>query len=146
MHRQVSSSAQFGIDFEYQGAHTLLSLRGELDALSVPAFAGVLNTLVERGARSVTIELSELRFCDIGGLRAMAELAARLHAVDGSVEVLAPSILLRMLELSDLESLFHIEDSPARSCAPLIDGQLGPAARSGRPRADSPPRLSSGAA
>jgi anti-anti-sigma factor len=111
VHRPKSSSAQFGIDFDYDVDTTFLSLHGELDALSVPAFAGVLRALAERGARSVTIDLSDLRFCNVGGLRAMAELAARLHAVDGKVEIRAPSILMRMLELSDLQSLFVIDDA-----------------------------------
>ena len=89
---------------------TTLRLWGELDALSVPAFAATLAALDERGARFVTIDLSDLRFCNVGGLRAMTELAARLHARDGTVRVIDPRILTRMLDIVDLRSLFALED------------------------------------
>src|SRR5258708_35597530 len=78
-----TTCAQFGMDFEYDVGSTLVSLRGELDALSVPSFAGALAALAERAGHSVTLDLSGLRFCNIGGLRAMPELAARLNAIEG---------------------------------------------------------------
>ena len=119
--RSDTSSPQFGMEFEYERGRTQLTLQGELDALSVPAFAAVLTDLVERDVRSVTIDLSRLRFCNIGGLRAMAELAAQLHAVDGRVHVVAPAILTRMLSRGDLESLFDLDAGPER-VAPTSTG------------------------
>ena len=138
--RPKSSCAQFGIEFDYDVGRTLLALHGELDALSVPAFAGVLSALVERGVLSVTIDLSDLRFCNLGGLRAMAELAARLHAVDGRVEIVAPGILTRMLGLADLRSLFVIDDRELAD--PAHEASRSP--RAARPRAGSLQRLSTG--
>jgi anti-anti-sigma factor len=145
--RPKSSCAQFGIDFHYDVGNTIVSIHGELDALSVPAFTGALVALAERGIRFVTIDLSELRFCSVGGLRAMAELAARLNAVDGRVAILAPAILTRMLDLSDLQSLFVVED-PLTTDAPSnadSDSAINRALRSSRPRASSLHRLSTGA-
>jgi hypothetical protein len=46
----------------------------------------------------------------VGDLRAMSELAARLNAIDGRVAILAPAILTRMLDMSDLRSLFVVGD------------------------------------
>lgn len=80
--------------------------------MSVPAFAGALLAIAEQGTLAVTIDLSDLRFCNVGGLRAMAELAARLQARGGRVEIIEPSLLARMLEIGDLRSLFVIEDRP----------------------------------
>jgi anti-anti-sigma factor len=134
------------MDIEYDVGNILLWLSGELDALSVPAFAGTLGALAQQGARVVTIDLTHLRFCNIGGLRAMAELAARLNHVDGRVEIVAPSILTRMLEIGDLRSLFvvHDLDAPDASGA-LVDARTtGQSSRSGRPRTSSLHRLSSG--
>jgi anti-anti-sigma factor len=137
--RRKSSSAQFGMDFDYDVGRTTISLHGELDALSVPAFAAVLSALVERGVRAVTIDLSDLRFCNVGGLRAMAELSARLNEVDGRVEILAPIILTRMLGIADLQALFVIDERGGQDA--LVD--LEPSrTRSGRPRASSLQRLS----
>jgi anti-anti-sigma factor len=98
------------MDVEYDVGAVVMWLSGELDALSVPVFAGALVGLADQGARVVTIDLTHLRFCNIGGLRAMAQLAARLNDVDGRVEIVAPAILTRMLELGDLRSLFVVHD------------------------------------
>ena len=141
------AGAQFGIDIDADAARTTLWLYGELDALSVPVFASVLTTLADQGARRVTIDLTHLRFCNIGGLRAMAELAARLNDVDGSVEIVAPSLLMRMLELSDLRSLFVIRDLEdpdpfGEQVIDLVAAERTPA--SSRLRAGSLHRLSSG--
>jgi anti-anti-sigma factor len=131
------------MDFDYEVGRTLISLHGELDALSVPAFAGVLTALVERGVRSVTIDLSELRFCNVGGLRAMAELAARLNAIEGHVEILAPGILTRMLGIAELRALFVVDVSNGPEG--LIDLEASRSQGSmSRPRASSLQRLSTG--
>jgi anti-anti-sigma factor len=139
------SSAQFGIDIEYDVGAIMMWLSGELDALSLPVFTAALGALADR-ARVVTIDLTHLRFCNIGGLRAMAELAARLNDVDGRVEIVAPAILTRMLELSDLRSLFVVHDlEPADTAGPTLDLRpVAPAPRTSRPRASSLHRLSSG--
>lgn len=144
--RARPSSAQFGMDIEYDVGAVVMWLSGELDALSVPVFAGALVGLADQGARVVTIDLTHLRFCNIGGLRAMAELAARLNDIDGRVEIVAPAILTRLLELGDLRSLFVVHDlEQPDQAAPTLDLRTaGPAPHSSRPRASSLHRLSSG--
>ncbi|MDQ1478926.1 MAG: hypothetical protein QOE62_4155 [Actinomycetota bacterium] len=131
------------MDIEYDVGSIMLWLCGELDSLSVPVFSGTLVALAEQGARVVTIDLTHLRFCNIGGLRAMAELAARLNDVDGRVEIVAPSILTRMLEIGDLRSLFVVHDleAPDSSGTPVDLRTAGQSARPGRPRASSLHRL-----
>jgi anti-anti-sigma factor len=110
----VRDGAQFGMQFDFNADTTSIGLTGELDALTVPAFSAALMAIADRKIAAdhyvVTIDLSGLGFCSVGGLRAMAELAARLHAVDGRVEIIAPTILTHLLEMSDLLSLFVIRD------------------------------------
>jgi anti-anti-sigma factor len=108
--RAKDPRAQFGVDFDYSGETTSVILYGELDALSAPAFRAALLTLSDRENRVVSIDLSRLVFCNIGGLRAMAELAARLHSVGGRVEIVGPEVLTKMLEISDLASMFAIRE------------------------------------
>jgi len=108
--RPRNPRAQFGVDFDYTGESTSLLLHGELDALSAPAFRAALLTLADRENRVVSIDLSGLVFCNINGLRAMAELAARVNANGGRVEIVSPDVLTRMLELSDLASMFVIRE------------------------------------
>jgi anti-anti-sigma factor len=130
------------MDIEYDVGSIVMWLSGELDALSVPVFTGALVALAEQGARVVTIDLAHLRFCNIGGLRAMAELAARLNDVDGRVEIVAPSVLTRMLEIGDLRSLFVLHDLEAPDATDVRVGVEAP--RTGRPRTSSLQRLVSG--
>jgi anti-anti-sigma factor len=141
-----STCAQFGMDFDYDVGSTLVSLRGELDALSVPSFAGALAVLAERAGHSVTLDLSGLRFCNIGGLRAMAELAARLNAIEGRVSIIAPAILTHLLEIADLQSLFVIVDPGASTPGPgsAVDVSVSRSSKASRPRATSLHRLSTG--
>jgi anti-anti-sigma factor len=134
------------MDFDYDVGSTIVSVHGELDALSVPAFAGALIALANRGTHFVTLDLSQLRFCSVGGLRAMAELAARVNAVGGQVEVLAPTILTRMLDMNDLNTLFVIRDpQTAVPAADESDSAISRASHSSRPRTSSLHRLSTGA-
>jgi len=149
--RYGSSCSHFGIDFDYQVGSVLISAHGELDALSVPAFGGALRALAERGTRTVTIDLSDLRFCNVGGLRVMAELAAQLNAIDGRVEIRSPAILTRMLEISELHSLFVIVDDDqdagvvgGRTVERVPISRVAHATRPSRPRTDSRHRLSAG--
>ena len=151
MTRSSSSCSQFGIDFDYDVGTVSISLHGELDALSVPAFGGVLRALAERGTRSVTIDLSDLRFCNVGGLRVMAELATCLNAIDGRVEIRSPAILARMLDISDLHSLFVIVDGDRvpgtvgrRSVEHVPFSRFTPVTRSSRPRTGARHRLPTG--
>ena len=137
-----TTCSHFGIDFDYDVGKISISLHGELDALGVPAFGAVLCAIAERGTRSVTIDLSALRFCNVGGLRVMAELAARLNEIDGRVEIVAPAILTRMLEISDLHSLFVIADPGATRTS--VD--FSHASRPVRPERSSRPRRARGTA
>ena len=108
----MSRPAQFAIQFHYDIGCTTLRLHGELDALSVPAFAATLTAIYERGTRFVTIDLSGLRSCNVAGLRAMTDLAARLHARDGAAKIIDPWILTRMLDIVDLRALFVLDEEP----------------------------------
>ena len=114
----MSHPAQFTIQFDYDIRCTTLRLYGDLDALSVPAFAGALVAIHERGARFVTIDLAGLRFCNVGGLRAMTELAARLHVRGGTVKIIDPWILTRMLDITDLRSLFVLDEESSLDSLP----------------------------
>ena len=52
------------------GDTAVLSVRGELDALSCPELRPVVDAIVEREKKSVTVDLSELRLIDSSGVGA----------------------------------------------------------------------------
>jgi anti-anti-sigma factor len=144
--RRFPPRAQFGIEVETDPHATTVYPRGELDAISAPVFNAVLAALAERGTRFVSIDLGEVRYCNLAALRAMAELAARLHAVDGRVRIVSSGILDRMLELADLHSLFVLDARlPHRKGADdAAPSASAPPLSPNRPRVGHPHRLATG--
>src|SRR5215471_14634823 len=80
----------------------VLSLRGELDALSCPELRPVLDSLAEDGRR-VTVDLSELRLIDSSGVGAMVSLYKRVRANGGEVRFVGvtaqPLVIFKLLRL-----------------------------------------------
>jgi anti-anti-sigma factor len=139
---------QFGVDIDTMPGATTVIPHGELDALSAPIFAAVLEAVSGRAVQLVVLDLSDVRFCNIAALRAMTELAARQHAADGRVRIVQPTVLDRMLELADLRSMFDLDDprvsaggADGRMTSP---GRIASMNRSVRPRTTSPHRLATG--
>jgi anti-anti-sigma factor len=147
--RRGRPHAQFGIDIDTRPGATTVIPHGELDALSAPVFAAVLEAVSARAVCLVVIDLSDVRFCNVAALRAMTELAARLHAVDGRVRINAHAVLDRMLDLADLRSMFELDDPPVAAVdADATHGtfprRLANVNHPVRPRAGSPRRLATG--
>jgi anti-anti-sigma factor len=71
------AGGQLGVlDVVHDGVHTL-TLSGELDIASFPLLETTTRQLTDSGARSITLDLRELEFMDLAGLRAILELHER---------------------------------------------------------------------
>jgi len=86
-----------------EGKATVLHVRGELDALSCPELRPVLDTIVEGGWRSVTVDLSNLQLIDSSGVGAMVSLYKRIRANGGEVRFVGvtaqPLVIFKLLRL-----------------------------------------------
>ena len=147
--RRGRGRAQFGVDIDTTSGATTVIPHGELDALSAPVFAAVLETVSARFVALVVVDLSEVPFCNVAALRAMTELAARLHGAGGRVRLVEPRVLDRMLDLADLRSMFELDDPrpferDAEGAHGTVAHRLAGAGRSVRPRSSSPHRLATG--
>lgn len=92
---------------------TQVALRGELDALTASRCGEFLLTLLDDHSPNIVLDLSELAFCDAGGLGAFVRLANRADAVGGSVALAGVRPLLaRQLRVTGLDRRFPI---PAES-------------------------------
>jgi len=68
---------QLGVlDVVRDGVHTL-TLTGELDIASFPLLETATRQLTANGARSITLDLRDLQFMDLAGLRAILEVHER---------------------------------------------------------------------
>ncbi len=81
----------------------VLSVRGELDALSCPELRPVIDSLVSDGLERVTVDLSELELIDSSGVGAMVSLYKRVRANGGNVRFVGvtnqPLVIFKLLRL-----------------------------------------------
>jgi anti-sigma B factor antagonist len=81
----------------------VLSIGGELDALSVLDLRPVINQIGEDQPSKVLIDLSHLRLIDSSGVGAIVALFKRVKAYEGSLAVVGvqdqPLAILRLLRL-----------------------------------------------
>jgi anti-anti-sigma factor len=98
--------SDFTVGASFVGAQAILTLGGEVDALTAPEFGAFFQTMIDRGHHSVVLDLADLRFMDASGLAVIAHGADRLQASGGSLSIRAPVALIRkMLELTGFSRL-----------------------------------------
>jgi anti-anti-sigma factor len=90
---------------------TRVELRGELDALTAGQCGEFLLTLLDERPPNVVLDLSELSFCDAGGLSAFVQLANLAEAMGGVVTLTGVRPLLsRQLRITGLDRRFPAPD------------------------------------
>lgn len=81
----------------------VLSVRGELDALSCPEIRPVIDSLVTSAPERVTVDLSELDLIDSSGVGALVSLYKRVRANGGNVRFIGvsnqPLVIFKLLRL-----------------------------------------------
>lgn len=83
------------------GSHIRIGLRGELDLATVPIFESALDELDFSSIRSVALDLAELAFIDVSGMRAILRLheICVAHSVALSIRP-GPRAVQRVFELT----------------------------------------------
>ena len=88
---------------------TRVELRGELDALTAGQCGEFLLTLLDEHPPNIVLDLSELSFCDAGGLSAFVRLANRAEAMSGVVTLTGiRPLLARQLRITGLDRRFPV--------------------------------------
>ena len=92
----------FQISTDEKGV-TLVTIEGELDAVSVADLRGDLEKLLARQPARVNVDLARLRMVDSSGVGAIVSLYKRVRAQGGSVVVTGlrdqPLAIFRLLRL-----------------------------------------------
>jgi anti-sigma B factor antagonist len=82
---------------------SILSIAGELDALSVQDLRPVIDQIADGRPSKVCVDLSKLRLIDSSGVGAIVSLFKRVKAYDGDLAVVGvhdqPLAILRLLQL-----------------------------------------------
>ncbi|MDA0184495.1 STAS domain-containing protein [Solirubrobacter phytolaccae] len=67
----------FTTEAKQVGKTTLVQVHGELDCSTVPSLEGQMDTVLRDGGGPVVLDLRELEFMDVSGLRLAVRLEAR---------------------------------------------------------------------
>lgn len=97
---------------------TGMRLVGELDLATVAVVDTLVRQQIAAGHLDVQIDLSDLEFCDVRGLRGLMDARRRLAAAGGDLTLTAPRPLLaRVAGLLDVatELGWQIAPAPART-------------------------------
>lgn len=107
--RPTSGSA-LAVDVLRAGRECIVSLAGELDVATGPLVVLVGGDLVAKGARTIVLDLAEVRFCDSRGLAALHDVAVSLRARGGLVTLRSPSVrVTSLLHLLGMGATLPIE-------------------------------------
>lgn len=94
----------------------VVSLSGEIDVANSARVRAVLSTLLDEGATSMTVDLTDVTFIDSSGLGVFVAIFKRLRASgDGTLRLVRPSGSVRkVFEITGLDAVFVIDDGEAR--------------------------------
>lgn len=89
--------------------HPQLALTGRFDAFETEAFRSTLDSLVEAGATSVSVDLAQVHFIDSSGLAELVRAMKHCREVEGDLILVNPSDpVVVILELTRLDAAFEI--------------------------------------
>jgi anti-sigma B factor antagonist len=87
-----------------------VTVRGEVDIHTCGELEKMLTDLADHGARTITIDLSQVAFIDSSGLRALVVGHKALRDQGGSLVISNPSAsTARLFEVTGLDGLFEVE-------------------------------------
>ena len=90
-------AGEFNTSVDYVEASAVVTARGELDLATAPQLGEALNGVIDRGARSVIVDMADLAFTDVSGLRVLILGAQRMTAAGGTLRLRSPSRTVRRL-------------------------------------------------
>ncbi|GAA2643896.1 STAS domain-containing protein [Dactylosporangium fulvum] len=96
------------------GQCAVVQASGELDVATAPELRSYLHQLVDDGARTVVVDLTDVGFLDSTTLGVLISVHKRLVEVGGVVELVVPHArLLRIFQITGLDRVFTIHSSLA---------------------------------
>jgi anti-anti-sigma factor len=118
---QPAPLSDFSVAASFVDGNVVLALSGEVDALTAPEFDAFFETMIDRGHRSVVLDLSGLRFMDASGLAVIARGADRLEVSGGTFMIRTPAAMVKqMLDITGFARLVRLDQRESDY------GRLGP--------------------
>ena len=93
--------------------HARLALRGELDMSSAPLLKRELDALESHHPKDITLDLAELSFMDVTGLRTILDAARRARRAGSAIVIANPlPHIIRLLELTAIDQTLEVQGRP----------------------------------
>ncbi|MEO8265007.1 MAG: anti-sigma factor antagonist [Ilumatobacteraceae bacterium] len=120
---KIGDDISFDLSIRYSTRDVVVGVRGEVDLFTAPALGALLESLIDDEHIVVVLDLVELDFMDVSGLRVIAVTSRRLLTAGGALTLRSPRpMVLRLLDLAGMLELVEIS-SPGRTSS------LGPEQR-----------------
>jgi anti-sigma B factor antagonist len=106
-------STAFHIDDELQpGSTAVFSVHGELDLHEAPELQDRVTTAIERGARLIVVDLTEVTFIDSMALGVLLAAVNRFRPSGGVLRLVVPNPnIRRIFEISLLDQVFTLDST-----------------------------------
>jgi anti-sigma B factor antagonist len=108
----------FSANVVHEDGSLVLALRGELDLATAPVLRRVIGELLSPHLTAVTLDLGELSFVDVVGLRALAAVKQAAAAVGAEFRLRSPSdFALRVIQVAgfiELQDDIDATNTPSR--------------------------------
>jgi anti-sigma B factor antagonist len=116
------------VTIEASGDVAVARLRGEIDLSNAEnVLERILEGAVNQPGPGLVVDLSQTRYIDSAGIRALFELAERLEALGKRVRVVVPedASIRRVIELAGAQEVLDVDTTPAAALAALGAGGAG---------------------
>ena len=101
--------SDFRITVRSERNATVLALAGELDLASYPRLEHAVDRALESGAQLVVVEVEQLEFIDVAGLRSLVRAERQARGIGKRLVVAAPRpAVTRLLSLTDQQSALEV--------------------------------------
>ncbi len=91
------------------GDESRLTLRGKITLIDSPELRTLMLETIEESGAGVVVDLGEVAFLDSSGVAVLVECWKRAQDLGRSFVLMDPSLaVMRVLELSQLDRIFHI--------------------------------------
>jgi anti-sigma B factor antagonist len=119
-----SGGSIFSTDVVHQNGSVVLRLTGELDIATAPVLRKAVNDLVSPHLRALIVEVDELSFVDVVGLRALEGARCAVAAARGEFRLRAASNqtrrVIQLLGFGGLEDAVEPITSDPTGESPLV--------------------------
>jgi len=96
----------------------LIRLEGEVDVYTAPQLKQQMINLLESGARTMVVDLSDVEYLDSTALGVLIGGLKRMREMDGNMVLVCPSPRIRrVFEITGLDKIFEIFNSETEAQA-----------------------------